>query len=87
MPYAAGTCRGCGEAPLPGKSRCEACARAKRELERELREHRREHGLCLTCGAPVARTKALNAGRKRVREPARYCGKHLAYYAERQRVS
>jgi hypothetical protein len=84
MPYAAGTCRGCG-GETDG-SRCEACKAERREQEAALRNDRRARGLCLTCGAPVAKTKLINGGQKRVREPARYCAKHLAYYAARARA-
>lgn len=84
MPYAAGTCRGCGT--RTDGVRCDECRAERREQEAALREMRRANGLCLTCGSSVAKTKLLNAGQKRVREPARYCKKHLAYYAARARA-
>lgn len=84
MPYAAG-CRGCGS-PCDG-NRCAACNAARRAEERARREHRRAHGLCLTCGEPAAKSKIVGgpAG-KRVREQAAYCKRHLEYYAARQRA-
>jgi hypothetical protein len=89
MPYAAG-CKGCGK-PCDGV-RCDACKAERRAEERARRENRRAHGLCLTCGDPVAQTKLQisgNAGlqRRRLREPAAYCKRHLAYYAARSRAS
>jgi hypothetical protein len=97
MPYAAGTCKRCGAShesngePLSA-SRCRECRRARREADAALREYRRENGQCLTCGAPVARSKLVPVGgdghggeHRREREPARYCREHLAYYAARQR--
>ena len=83
MPYAAG-CRDCGS-ETDGSSRCDGCRKARNKAEAEKRAYRRENGLCLTCGAAVARTKLQDAGRKRVRKPAAYCATHLAYYAARQR--
>jgi hypothetical protein len=88
MPYAAGQCRGCGKDPEPGRTRCKACAAAKRQQETARREARRTAGLCVKCGAPVARTKQTLAGRgkqRRVREPSVYCANCLGYFAERQR--
>jgi hypothetical protein len=87
MPYAEGTCTGCGGEPRPGRRQCQACADRRAAAEAAQREGRRERGECLVCGAPVARSKTLDAGRKRVRSPARYCRAHLAYYAERRRKS
>lgn len=81
MPYADG-CRGCG-APCDG-NRCDSCNATRRDQERARREHRRAHGLCLTCGEPVAKTKTV--GGKRAREASVYCARHLEYYAARQRV-
>lgn len=69
-------------------TRCEACRRARNRAAAELRSYRRELGLCLTCGAAVARSKVQGnpeRGGKRVRKPAAYCAQHLAYYAARQR--
>lgn len=92
MPYATG-CRDCGGAivdergePCDG-TRCHTCRTARNKVAAELRAYRRENGLCLTCGAAVAKTKVLGgAAAKRVREPAAYCASHLAYYAARQRA-
>jgi len=83
MPYAVGTCRGCGSEPELGKTRCAACAKARRQADAVKRDERRAAGLCLTCAAPVARMKRANAGQKLVRKPARYCAEHLRYYAAR----
>lgn len=82
MPYAAGTCRGCG---VPAATRCDACKAARREEEAQRRAERKAAGLCRVCAAPVAKTKLINASAKRVREPAAYCREHLAYYAARSR--
>jgi hypothetical protein len=81
MPYALGTCRGCGT-PVDG-CRCESCKADRRQQEAARRARLKCAGLCLVCAAPVARTKLLNAGRKRVRAAAAYCKTHLAYYAQR----
>lgn len=97
MPYAAG-CRDCGAPivdadgePCDG-TRCHTCRVARNRAAAELRTYRRENGLCLTCGAAVARTKLSPVGgdgaggeHRRVRQAAAYCAKHLAYYAARQR--
>lgn len=91
MPYAHG-CRDCGAPivdadgePCDG-TRCHTCRVARNRAAAELRTYRRENGLCLTCGAPVAKTKVSGGGSgKRVRQAAAYCAKHLAYYAARQR--
>lgn len=89
MPYAAGTCRGCGGEPEEGSVRCAACKAARREREALARAAKRRSGTCLFggCQKPVAGSKLLNAGQKRVREPASYCKEHLEYYAVRQRRS
>jgi hypothetical protein len=70
MPYAKGTCQTCGADRAPGKSRCAQCLTARRKEDRALREHRRAHHLCITCG-------------KRASRERKYCAKHLAYYFER----
>lgn len=72
VPYPAGTCRDCGDTPEPDRTRCRACAKARREREAVQRNARRRSGLCLTCGAKAAKGK-------------RYCREHLAYYAARDR--
>jgi hypothetical protein len=83
MPYAEG-CRDCG-GETDGTTRCKACREKRRKAAAALSAYRREHGLCLTCGEPVAKSKLVDAGQKRVNRPARYCKRHLGYYAERQR--
>lgn len=89
MPYADGTCRGCGsELEDDDGTRCKSCAAKRRQAATELRDHRREHGLCLTCGQPVAKSKIVGspADGHRSRALAAYCAVHLAYYAARQRT-
>lgn len=86
MPYVNG-CRSCGQ-PTDGSTRCAECRKLRRLEAAATRAHRRAHGLCLTCGAPVARSKLTGgAAGKRVRAEARYCRPHLAYYAARQRLA
>lgn len=80
MPYATG-CHHCGS-PCDGAS-CEPCKAKRRETERARRDDRRARGLCLTCGAPVARMKTIAGGTRVVRQPAKYCVRHLAYYRQR----
>lgn len=89
MPYKDG-CRDCGGPivddrgePCDG-TRCDNCRKKRNRAAAEIREYRRENGLCQTCGASVSKTKLQDAGRKRVRKPAAYCAEHLAYYAARQ---
>lgn len=72
MPYATGTCRGCGGAPVDGHSRCAPCLARRREIDRETREERRQKKQCVTCGAKAAKKRA-------------YRKAHLAYYAARMR--
>jgi hypothetical protein len=84
MPYAAGTCRGCGT-ECDG-TRCDDCNAERRVEEAARRAARRKAGVCLVCARPVAPTKLQAAGTKRVKEPARYCREHLAYYAARSRA-
>lgn len=84
MPYATG-CKDCGS-DTDGTTRCEGCRAARNRAAAEMRTYRRENGLCLTCGAAVARSKVTGgSAAKRVRKPAAYCSVHLAYYAARQR--
>lgn len=88
MPYASG-CRGCGDPSTPDGKRCETCKAARRSEEAAVRAHRRENGLCLTCGAPVAPTKqqgcvgGVAGAQRRVRAAAKYCRRHLEYYRRR----
>lgn len=84
MPYAAGTCRGCGT-DCDGV-RCNTCKAQRRKEEAAQRTYRREHGLCLICGKAVAKTKMAAPYGKRVREPARYCRERLHYAARRRAV-
>jgi hypothetical protein len=84
MPYAPGTCRGCGK--VCDGVRCAACKAERRKEEAARSAYRRAHGLCLVCAQPVAPTKLQAGGTKRVKEPARYCREHLAYYAARSRA-
>lgn len=86
MPYAAGTCHDCGGDP-DGGSRCKDCREVSRAVSAERRANLIARGLCLVCSTPVAKTKLEDAGRRRVRKPARYCTKHLAYYASRARAA
>lgn len=66
-----GLCHHCHGAPAAGgRTRCDPCAEARRELEHWARADRRARHLCVTCGARAA------AGR-------RYCPSHLAYYRAR----
>jgi hypothetical protein len=85
MPYTSGTCRGCGT-ECDGV-RCEPCKTKRRTEEAAKRAARRKAGECLVCARPVALTKLQAAGTKRVKEPARYCREHLAYYAARSRAA
>ena len=80
MPYANG-CRDCG-GTTDGTTRCASCRKARRKAAAAIRTARREQGLCLVCGAAVAKSK-LSGGVKLVREASAYCPGHLAYYRQR----
>lgn len=76
MPYVAGTCRGCGGEPTPGRTRCEACLTDHRDEQDARVDARRAAGQCVRCGEP--------AGLTRHGLPAKHCAQHLRYYAARQ---
>jgi len=65
-------CHNCGDSPIAGGWRCEACAESHRENEAARRAALRKRGKCLVCGKRAARGK-------------RHCSTHLAYYRERMR--
>lgn len=69
----AGVCEGARE---DGYSSCAPCREARRKAEAAERAERRKERRCLlvSCDARAAKGR-------------RYCARHLAYYAERDRVA
>lgn len=68
-------CKDCPEPHEPGAARCAACADEHRLASKARRERLRKQRRCLVCAEPV--------GKRQDGKPARYCSKHLRYYAAR----
>lgn len=69
-------CKDCPADREPDRSRCAECAERHRKEASKVAKARRKAGLCVTCGAPVA---------KRARDGKRgtLCAEHAAYYLAR----
>jgi hypothetical protein len=76
-------CKDCSDPHEPGKARCAACLKRRREEAAVAREDAKAKRRCVVCGAPAAPNHNYTRDPKRA-PPSTLCKVHQRYYAERR---